>query len=144
MSRSGLSLLLITLLLFTASAGLAAHGEGGKDSPYPAVTAEEIKASLTGKSKVYIIDVRSLKEYKYSHIPGAVNVPSPAVKMLSDRLPKDKSASIILYERGDSIMGTERAFKSLVKMGYKNIRHFKGGILQWQNLHYPVNKGSRP
>ena len=83
-------------------------------------------------------------EYKYSHIPGAVNVPSPAVKMLSDRLPKDKSAQIIVYERGDSVLATERAVKSLEKMGYKNIRHFRGGILQWQNMHYPVNKGARP
>jgi rhodanese-related sulfurtransferase len=144
MFRSELSALLAMLLLFTASATMAAHGEGGKESPYTVVTAEEVKASLTGKNKVYIIDVRSLAEYKYSHIPGAVNVPSPAVKMLSNRLPKDKSAQIIVYERGDSILSTERAVKSLDKMGYKNIKHYSGGILQWLNMKYPLNKGDRP
>ena len=60
--------------------------------------------------------------------------------MLSDRLPKDKSAQIIVYERGDSVLATERAVKSLEKMGYKNVKHYRGGILQWQNMHYPVNK----
>lgn len=144
MFRSGLCVLFAMLFLFISSAAMAAHGEGGKDSPYAVISAEDVKASLTGKNKVYILDVRSLTEYKYSHIPGAVNVPSPAVKMLSKRLPKDKSAQIIVYERGDSILATERAVTQLEQLGYKNIKHYRGGILQWLNLKYPLNKGARP
>ena len=51
MFKSGLPALFAMLFLFTASAAMAAHGEGGKDSPYAAVSAEEVKSSLSGEKQ---------------------------------------------------------------------------------------------
>ncbi len=131
------------LFLFTSTAAMGAHGEGNK-AVSGVVTAAEVKEQMAGKNKTAIIDVRSLTEYKYNHIPGAVNIPRPGLKTLTSRLPKDKSTPIIIYARGDSHSDVDSAFNTLSKMGYTNVRLLRGGMLEWLDNHYPVHKGSRP
>jgi rhodanese-related sulfurtransferase len=143
MFRFRLLVLCMGLVVVTATSAIATHGEVGT-SAGAVLTAADIKAQLTAKNKAVIIDVRSFSEYKYDHIPGAINVPSPAIKMLPARLPKDKSALIIIYARGDTLLTTNKAFNALTKLGYTNIRVFPGGMLEWHDRHYTAKKGDRP
>ncbi len=143
MFRSRLLVLFMVLSVFTATSAIGAHGEGNK-SAGAVLTAADVKEQMTAKNKAAIVDVRSFPEYKYGHIPGAVNIPSPAIKMLANRLPKDKSAPIIIHARGDSFLATNKAFNAISKLGYTNIKVFPGGMLEWQDRHYTVKKGDRP
>jgi len=131
------------LFLCTAVAAIAGHG-AHENAPTVTVSAEYVKERAAGSQKTALIDVRSLQEYKAGHIPGAVNIPSSAVKMLKDRLPKDASTLIIIYARGDSHSPTDTAFNAVFKMGYKNLKLFRGGVRAWIGKKYTMKKGTQP
>ncbi len=144
MLRLRFPILFLTFLLVTATTAMAAHGDP-HESASAGMSAMKLKEQLTGKNKPYVVDARSLKLYKRGHIPGAINIPSPAVKMLGPaRLPKDKSALIIFYGDGENYSDITRALNRATRMGYTNGQVFGGGILEWTTMHYPVRKGARP
>ncbi len=142
MERFKLLVLFLVFSLFAANAGMGASG-GMEERSSPNLSAAEVQEQLDYK-KTTIIDVRSIEEYKYGHIPGAINIPSPAVKILTPKLLKDKYASIIIYDRGDSYAPTDTTFNELFKMGYRNIKIFPGGIREWLDNRYPVTMGNEP
>jgi rhodanese-related sulfurtransferase len=108
------------------------------------VTAMEVKQQMTGSKRTAIIDVRSLQEYRYSHISGSANIPSQAIKTLRNRLPKEKSIPIIIYARGDNNSSLATAYNGIVSLGYTNVKMLRGGIIEWQDKHYPVKNGLLP
>jgi rhodanese-related sulfurtransferase len=86
------TLLLLAILSLTAATVSYAQ--------YPIVTAEDVKAWQEGKRKAAIIDARLPEEYRDAHIPGAINIPAERMQVEKARLPRDKSAPIIFYCRG--------------------------------------------
>ena len=105
-----------------------------------------VKQEMTGANKPVLIDVGSIQEYKGAHIPGAINVPLPAIKAQPQRLPKDKSTRIIIYQgRGEG--GRERAQQAATRvwgMGYTHVSVFLGGMVDWIDAKYPIKKGLKP
>lgn len=78
-----------------------------------------------------LIDVRSDKEYKRGHIPGAIHVPLIEIGDKVKKLKKDKG--VVVYDQS----GTRSiwAIKRLLGMGYKNLYNLKGGYSAWKRLH---------
>ncbi len=142
MERPKLLVLFLAFSLFAASAGIGAPG-GMEEESSPNLSAADVQEQLDYKSTT-VIDIRSIQEYRYGHIPGAINIPSPAVKILTPKLLKDKSAPIIIYARGDSYAPTDTTFNVLFNMGYRNIKIFPGGVREWLDNHYPVTIGNEP
>lgn len=143
MFRGRLLVLFMLLVQFPVTVAVAAHGEH-HGSTATTVTAVDLKELTKGKDKPAIINVRSFKEYKFGHVSGAINIPEPGMRGLKDRLPKDKSALIILYARGDMYQRVYLANNLVSEMGYRNVKVFVGGILEWTDKHYPLKKGPQP
>lgn len=59
----------------------------------------------------------------------------------SARLPKDRGAEIVLYCRSGR-MSTEAA-RTLVSMGYTNVRELKGGFNAWVAAGYALERHAR-
>ncbi len=93
MARRRLFALSFVFLFFVSSIAMA---------QFPIIGAEDVKAWMTGKRKVVLIDSRTPDEYKEGHIPGAINIPAERMKTEARRLPKDKATPIIFYCRGMS------------------------------------------
>ncbi len=151
MIRYSSTLLFIFCLLFTSSFAQAQHqGESHSThityEKFPFLTAEMVKQEIAGKNKPVLIDVGSIQEYRGGHIPGAINIPSVAIKGQPQRLPQDKSTRIIIYQgRGEG--GKERAHDAATRvwsMGYTNVSVFIGGMADWFDLKYPIKKGPNP
>ncbi len=53
-----------------------------------------------------------------------------------DKLPKDKTAKIVLYCRSGRM--SEIAAKELVQLGYTQVSHLSGGIIDWKNNGYEI------
>jgi len=80
------------------------------------------------KNGAYIVDVRTVEEYKGLHVKGCLNIP---VDVVTDRLPKeipDLNAEIIFYcAKG---VRAQKALEQALAMGYQRVYNL-GGIDDW-------------
>ncbi len=99
------------------------------------ISVSEAKAILD-KGGFTFLDVRTEKEYKKGHIPGAKNVPRGKLEYDIGKDISDKNAAVVVYCKtgGRSCLGTY----TLVRMGYKNLKSMDGGWKAWAKAGYPV------
>ena len=99
------------------------------------ISVSEAKAILD-KGGVTFLDVRTEKEYKKGHIPGAKNVPRGKLEYDIGKDIPDKNAAVVVYCKtgGRSCLGTY----TLVRMGYQNLKSMDGGWMAWTKAGYPV------
>lgn len=82
-----------------------------------------------------IIDVRSKKEYKRGHVPGAVNIPLKKIsKKHEESLSKSNTYYIICQGGGRSA----KACSMLGKLGYKTY-NIQGGTVEY-SYKFPLVK----
>lgn len=96
----------------------------------------ELQATLV---RSVIIDVRSDREYREGHIPGAINVPF-------SRLEKDRGTipsigSMFVY--GANELDTFQAGTRLFDMGFFGLRIITGGFEAWKTKGLPVEVGQK-
>lgn len=82
------------------------------------------------------LDVRTAKEFKMGHIPGAVHIERGLLEFkITNQIP-DKDTQIVTYckvgGRGSL------AAHTLVRMGYKNVINMEDGWVVWEKAGYPV------
>ncbi len=92
MNRVKILTFLLSFLLLTAATSFA---------QFPVIDSEQLKTHMKGSQKVILIDARPAGEYREGHIPGALNIPPERMKAEASRLPKNKTAPIIFYCRGE-------------------------------------------
>lgn len=88
-------------------------------------------------SVVNIIDVRTINEYKKSHIAGAKNASyiGGDFKEIVDSLALNKEIPTLIYceTQHRSLFAT----KKLVRMGFKNIIDLDKGMIAWRKDGFP-------
>jgi len=79
------------------------------------------------KGEFLLLDVRQPEEYEAGHIPGAMLIPLGELEARQEELEQDKK--IITYCRsGHRSMAAAIA---LCELGFKDVHHLEGGILNW-------------
>jgi sulfur-carrier protein adenylyltransferase/sulfurtransferase len=103
--------------------------------PVDTITAQEAKDKIKGlKPKDYcLLDVRQLKEYEETHLPGAVLIP---ISQLRDRLTElDPDKLTIVY---CAIGGRSRAGATILSgEGFREVYNLKGGTKAWDGYFVP-------
>ena len=105
------------------------------------IPVDEFKDIYT-RDGIYVIDVRSAEEYNEGAIPGAVNIPRGVLEF---RIGQDKTWESVVNtppKKNDTILvycgtGSRGALsaKTLMQLGYTNVKSLKGGWGAWQQLH---------
>jgi rhodanese-related sulfurtransferase len=131
-----------------ANSGSAVHKtaikvDGAKDKAYykarfPEISQQDLVKAMEAKS-VFLVDANGSESYTSGHIPGAVHFTSAGEKF-AEMLPKEKDALIVAYCGGPGCQAWCKAADKLEEMGYKNIRHYKGGIKEWKTAGRAVAK----
>ncbi len=134
-----LSILLIVLL--TACQSEPAEITGDKidvdGGAYTSVNADELNAMLKNKDFVFV----------NVHIPFAGNIANTDLSIPYDqisipeylsKLPDDKNAKVVLYCRSGRM--SEIAAQELVSLGYTDIWNLTGGMLEWEQAGYEIEK----
>jgi len=128
---------IIVIAILAAAAVSAWAAESGVR--FETITAEDLKAEMeSGRSKVFLVDARGSEEYREGHLPGAINVPPHNLYALAGVLPMDKGIPLVFYCRGYNCTLSYSAAMEAYKIGYANIRVFRGGFPEWSAKGYKV------
>ena len=106
---------------------------GGEGAAYADIihhqSVSEFKNTIRQKGAV-LVDVRTPKEYREGHIPGAkmIDWKAKTFRELIVKIPKGKP--VLVYCRSGVRSGN--AAKLMATLGFKNIYNLKRGINQWK------------
>jgi rhodanese-related sulfurtransferase len=118
---------------------------------YNIVATEELRQWIDEKKDMLIVDTMPYKDsYVKQHVPGSVQFefPIPEVTSLDDKtkgsfeklLGPDKDRLIVIYCGFVKCTRSHNGAMWAVKLGYKNVYRYPGGIKAWKEADYPVEK----
>lgn len=137
-NRWNFQTMLIAAVLSIGSIGTVAtsgpsQGAGQSTPAFETITSAQLAERLNHKDFVFV----------NVHIPyeGEIEqtdafVPFDDIGENLDLLPDDKSAEIVLYCRSGRM--SEIAANELSALGYTNVSHLGGGMVDWANAGYEV------
>jgi rhodanese-related sulfurtransferase len=106
------------------------------------ISREELKRSLERRELV-IVDALPPEQFRKSHLPGALNIPSGNVAELAPRLLPDRNAWIVTYCVNFTGRVSEQVARELIAMGYKHVRNYEEGKQDWAKAGLPL-EGEAP
>lgn len=106
------------------------------------VTPERVKYYLDNGEKLFLVDLRPLKDFQQKRLPGARSIP---LKELEKRLREiPKAGRVILYcdcPQNELIQDAYQVLKD--DHGYRNIAIMPEGFQGWVKRKYPVETGRK-
>ena len=123
---------------------------------YRVVTTDELKQWIDSKKDMLIVDTMPYEaSYKKGHVPGALQFLFPIPDMntwdtketdgksradYETLLGVDKDKTIVIYCGFVKCTRSHNGAAWAVKLGYKNVYRYPGGIFAWMGADYPVEK----
>ena len=130
-------ILLVVILAGCQSKPVTGETVATNGGSYKNVTPNELNAMLKNKDFVFV----------NVHIPFAGNIAGTDLSIPYDQiaepsnlaqLPADKNARIVLYCRSGRM--SQIAAEELVKLGYTNLWNLAGGMVDWEQAGYELEK----
>lgn len=135
--------LIVLLFAAVSQTGFAAQDNWrSPESVEGAITTTLEQAKGLHESGTVFIDVRNPRLYALGHIPAAYHLDlkngfdEAALMALAD-----KNDAIVIYCSGVKCSRSYRAAALAVNWGYQKVHYFRGGIVEWMKLGFPVVKG---
>ena len=135
MKKVCLLLFLTFLLIGCQSATVTGETVSTAKGSFQNITPAELHTMLKSKDFVFI----------NVHIPFAGNIPNTDLSIPYNeleqnlsQLPADKNEKVVLYCSSGRM--SEIAAEELTSLGYKNVGNLKGGMAEWQQAGYPLEK----
>jgi thiosulfate/3-mercaptopyruvate sulfurtransferase len=123
---------------------------------YNVVTAAELKQWIDAGQNMVIVDTMPFEDsYKKNHIPGAKQFLFPIPDMdkwdpaetdqksqadFEALLGSDKNKTIVIYCGFVKCTRSHNGAMWAVRLGYKNVYRYPGGIFAWKGADYPMEK----
>lgn len=121
---------------------------------YKIVDTEELKKWTDSKKDMLIIDTMPLADsYNKNHIPGAVQIlfEIPELEKIDDAkkaellklLGDNKDKTVVFYCGFTKCTRSHNGAMWAVKLGYKDVYRYPGGIMGWKEAGFPVEKAEK-
>jgi rhodanese-related sulfurtransferase len=127
-----------SLLLLGFVWGAAAQGADGGT-----MTLEEFRRFVESGTGV-VLDARGAKYFAKSHVPGAINLPvrdfDRAWEAVRPRLRPEQP--VVVYCSSLHCPDSAKLRDRLVKLGYRRVEVFKGGLAAWWKAGLPLEKSA--
>jgi rhodanese-related sulfurtransferase len=102
------------------------------------VGVDEVKAMLARQEQFVLVDVREESEWNKDHLPGALHLGKGILERdIETRVP-DPATPLVLYCGGG--FRSALAADNLQKMGYRNVVSMDGGVREWREKSYPLER----
>jgi len=95
-------------------------------------TPEEVSKAFEA-GEIALIDVRTVQEYSFEHIAGALLLPMPFFE--ADKLPSQQGKPIVFY--CGSGVRSEKMARAALAAGEEKIAHMEGGFGGWKKAKLP-------
>jgi len=109
----------------------------GKIRGIPELTPAQAVAWINDP-KTVVVDVSSAADFNKAHIVTARNIALSRITNPDAEVDKLKDQKLLLVCKTAQI--SRQAGQQLRKLGAENLAVLKGGMLQWQNDHFPVTR----
>ena len=105
----------------------------------PSISRTELKEKLDGREDLKLVFVLGEWQYQAMHIPGSLNVPNSLSLYQSDQALAglDRDDEIVVYCSSSICYASVSVYYLLVQRGFKNVRRYAGGLLDWLEAGYP-------
>jgi rhodanese-related sulfurtransferase len=103
------------------------------------LTVDQVKAKLDRGDRFHLVDVREESEWAKDHLPKAVFLGKGIIERDIEQRVPGTGEEIVLYCGGG--FRSALAADNLQKMGYTNVYSMDGGIRDWRERNYPLEKG---
>jgi rhodanese-related sulfurtransferase len=128
----------IALLVFLPRLLSAGHGT---EDDVVTITAEQVKAFLDAREKLTLVDLRPVKDFQKTRLPGARSVPMQELDKRFHEIPK--SGRVVLYCDCPQNQIIEQAYQLLKDYGYRNAAVMADPFKDWVSRKYPVESGAK-
>ena len=103
----------------------------------PMISAEDLKKAMEETPSMLVINVLSKEAYEGCHIKGSQSIPFyNSFKKEMESCDKDRR--IVVYCASVLCLLSVMAAEKLIKMGFTNVAHFKGGMKEWNVKGFPT------
>lgn len=99
---------------------------------------ESLLSRSTEKKPTVLVDVRLPARYHQEHLPGAVNIPLADIGAGDSIL--ERAAMIVVYGDSWDDLLSIAAGKKLLRLGYGEVRAYRGGLADWRVRNLPTVK----
>lgn len=111
------------------------------DDP-PIISVDELKTKIDRNEDFILLDVQSKENFITKHIPNSISIPAAQITERYNELSRDKEIIVTSAgEKVDTCGICTQAAKTLISLGFKNVKDFKEGISGWEAKGYPVVAG---
>ncbi len=108
----------------------------------PAIGRQELARRLQGGEAPVVLDVRSEREYRLGHIPGAIHLPFLSAAERQASLGLDPAETVVVTcAHGPRAAWVARALR---KAGYQDVLYLDGHMKAWEADGLPMTRGSDP
>ena len=107
---------------------------------FSTVSAAKLKAALADAGAPVLIDTLPGDHFAAVHLPGAANacVYEVTFPQQIEAIVRDLDAPAVLYGAGPGSMDAVVAAEKMLRMGYRHVTVFEGGIAAWTAAGYPL------
>ncbi len=105
-----------------------------EESPVPVLDREQLRAKLADGRPFKLLMVASDFGFRAKHIPGSLHV-KPRGETFSAFAKDD---DIVVYCSNLDCHASRAVVKQLGALGYKNVSHYAGGLIDWETAGLPL------
>lgn len=121
------------LIAITAAVMMSGGSTQAAEIKFATLTSLQL-AEMLEKKDFFFVNVHTPYEGEIRNTDAFIAFDKIAVNL--DKLPKDRSAKIVLYCRSGRM--SEIAARQLTQLGFSQVSHLSGGMIDWKKSGYDI------
>jgi rhodanese-related sulfurtransferase len=105
--------------------------------PIPTISREELRTKLERGDDFRLIMALNRWAFDAKHIPGSLHFDTPD-ELYAAVKPDDE---VVVYCSNVDCLSSVALYRDLVRRGYRNVRRYSGGLLDWEDAGLPLEGG---
>ncbi|MEO6294485.1 MAG: rhodanese-like domain-containing protein [Candidatus Limnocylindria bacterium] len=106
---------------------------------YQTIDAATLHSVLASDERPVLVNALAREAFEEERIPGSISIPaSDALRIAPDVLARDQV--IVVYCSSRSCTASPTLAQKLVDVGFTNVADFEGGVTEWEQAGYGLER----